>query len=74
MKFLLVKLWSIFQWFFIFLKNFHLNLSESLRVFYGGGFSGNYGGAFVKIKGYKNIFLQVILVLILSINYQMLFF
>ena len=56
MKFLLVKLWSIFQWFFIVLKNFHLNSSESLRVFYGGGFSGNYGGAFVKIKRLQEYF------------------
>ena len=56
MKFLFVKLWSVFQWFFIVLKNFHLNSSESLKVFYGGGFSGNYGGAFVKIKRLQEYF------------------
>lgn len=56
MKFLLVKLWRAFQWLFIVLKNCHLNSSESLRVFYGGGISGNYGGAFVKIKRLQEYF------------------
>ena len=56
MKILFVKLWRVFQWLFIVLKNFHLNSSESLKVFYGGGFSGNYGGAFVKIKRLQEYF------------------
>ena len=41
---------------FIFLRNFHFNSSKSFRVFYGGGFSGNYGGAFVKIKRLQTYF------------------
>ena len=56
MKILFVKLWRVFQWLFIVLKNFHLNSSESLKVFYGGGVFRNYGGAFVKIKRLQEYF------------------
>ena len=38
------------------LKNFHLNSSESLKSILWGRFSGNYGGAFVKIKRLQEYF------------------
>ncbi len=56
MKDLIIKLWKILQHVFVTININSIYKSRSVKIFYGGAISGNYGGPFVKIKRIRQYF------------------
>ena len=50
MKQFIIFFWKSLQWFFLIVNKFNYLTSNKTKVYYCGAFSGNYGGAYVKIQ------------------------